>query len=385
MTEQLSTAEARRIALAAQRFGPARPESVNQGHLRRTVEWLGLHQIDSVNVVARAHYLPAFSRLGPYEKSLLDRAAWGPRGGRRLFEYWAHEASLLPLSLQPLLRWRMARADRGEAGYRGLRIFAGERRAEAMRLLERIRDEGPLAASKLEKGRTGWWEWSESKRMLEWLFWAGHVTTAGRGRGFERVYDLTERVIPAEILALPTPTEAEAHRRLVERASRALGVATAGELCDYFRLAPRDATPAIAELVEGETLVPAIVPGWPAAFVHREARRPRRIETRALLAPFDPLVWERARTERLFGFRYRIEIYTPAEKRQHGYYVLPFLLDERLVGRVDLKADRQGSRLLVHAVHLEPDAPPETMEELRAELAEMAGWIGLERVVGPAR
>jgi uncharacterized protein YcaQ len=383
MTEQLSLAEARRVALAAQRFGPARPEKVNQGHLQRTIEWLGLHQIDSVNVLARAHYLPAFSRLGPYEKSLLNRAAWGPRGRRRLFEYWAHEASLLPLSLQPLFRWRMARADRGLAGYRGLRIFAQERRLEAMRLLERIRDDGPLAASKLEKGRTGWWEWSESKRMLEWLFWAGHITTATRGRSFERVYDLTERVIPAETLAFPTPTEAEAHRCLVERASRALGIATAGELCDYFRLYLRDAKQAIIDLVEEGELVPAIVPGWPAAFLHREARCPRRIAARALLAPFDPLVWERARTERLFGFRYRISIYTPAENRQHGYYVLPFLLNERLVGRVDLKADRNGSRLLVHAVHLEPDAPPEAMDELTAELAEMAGWLGLEKVVGP--
>jgi uncharacterized protein len=383
MTEQLSSAEARRVALAAQRFGQARPEKVNQGHLLRTVEWLGLHQIDSVNVLARAHYLPAFSRLGSYERSLINRAAWGPRGVRRLFEYWAHEASLLPLSLQPLFRWRMARADRGVAGYRGLRIFASERRSEAMQLLERFNEDGPLAASKFETGRTGWWEWSESKRILEWLFWAGHITTATRSPSFERVYDLSERVIPAETLALPTPTEAEAHRRLVERASRALGVATAGELCDYYRLAARDAKQAIVDLVEEGELVPAIVPGWPAAFLHREARCPRRITARALLAPFDPLVWERARTERLFGFRYRIEIYTPAEKRQHGYYVLPFLLNERLVGRVDLKADRSGSRLLVHAVHLEPDAPPETMEELSAELIEMAGWLGLERIVGP--
>ncbi len=191
----------------------------------------------------------------------------------------------------------------------------------------RIKDDGPLAASKFERGRTGWWEWSEPKRILEWLFWAGHITTATRGRSFERVYDLTERVIPAATLALPTPAEAEAHRGLVERASRRSGVATAGELCDYFRLAMRDAKPAIADLVEEGELVPAIVPGWPAAFLHREARCPRRIAARALLAPFDPLVWERARTERLFGFRYRIEIYTPAEKRQHGYYVLPVLAE----------------------------------------------------------
>lgn len=383
MTEHLSASDARRIALAAQGFGPARPKVINHGHLRRTIERLGLHQIDSVNVLARAHYLPAFSRLGSYDRSLLDRAAWGPNGERRLFEYWAHEASLLPLSIHPLLRWRMARADRGEAGYQGLRVFAGERRAEAMRVLDRIRAEGPLAASDFERSRSGWWEWSDSKRMLEWLFWAGHITTATRRPSFERVYDLPERVIPSEILSLPTPEEAEALRRLVDISARALGVATVGELRDYFRLRPVDAKRAVAELVEAGTLVPVRVPGWPPAYVHREARRPRRIVARALLAPFDPLVWERARTERLFGFRYRIEIYTPVVKRQHGYYVLPFLLDERLVGRVDLKADRKASTLRVHAVHLEPDTPPDAMQELSEELTELAAWLGLDRVVGP--
>ncbi|WP_165225409.1 winged helix-turn-helix domain-containing protein [Aquisphaera insulae] len=383
MTERITNDEARRIALSAQRLDVPRPAAADRGHLRRTLDRLGLHQIDSVNVLARAHYLPAFSRLGPYERSLLDRAAWGRPGDRRLFEYWAHEASLLPLALHPLLRWRMARADRGEAGYRPLRAFAGERRALAMQVLGRIRDEGPLAASDFERSRSGWWEWSESKQALEWLFWAGHITTATRRPSFERVYDLTERVIPAEILALPTPDEAEAHRGLIERAARALGVATLAELRDYFRLATGDAGRAIAELAEEGVLVPAAVPGWPAAFLHRDASRPRRVKARALLAPFDPLVWERARAERLFGFRYRIEIYTPAERRQHGYYVLPFLLDERLVGRVDLKADRKASRLLAHAAHLEPDAPPHTMDQLRAELAELARWLGLDRVVGP--
>ncbi|QEH31615.1 hypothetical protein OJF2_00800 [Aquisphaera giovannonii] len=384
MTETITLDEARRIALSAQRFDAPRPAAAaDWGHLRRTLERLGLHQIDSVNVLARAHYLPAFSRVGPYERSLLDRAAWGRKGDRRLFEYWAHEASLLPLALHPLLRWRMARADRGEAGYRHLRAFAKDRRAEAMQVLGRLRDEGPLAASDFERSRSGWWEWSDSKQALEWLFWAGHITTATRRPSFERVYDLTERVIPREILALPTPDDPESHRGLIERAARALGIATARELQDYFRLHGRDAGPAIAELVEEGTLVRAVVPGWPAAFLHRDARRPRRVEARALLAPFDPLVWERARAERLFGFRYRIEIYTPAEKRQHGYYVLPFLLGDRLVGRVDLKADRKASRLLAHAAHLEPEAPPETMDELRAELAELARWLGLDRVVGP--
>ncbi|WP_182087303.1 crosslink repair DNA glycosylase YcaQ family protein [Aureimonas sp. ME7] len=382
MTLELSPAQARRVALAAQGFGTRRPESVGAGHFRRNLDRLALHQIDSVNVVARAHYLPAFSRLGAYDTALLDRDAWGRPSQRRLFEYWAHEASLLPLSLHPALRWRMARADRGEAGYAQMRAFAGPRRAEAMQLLQRIRDDGPLSASDLDRGRTGWWEWSEPKRMLEWLFYAGHVTTRTRWRGFERVYDLTERVIPAAILAEPALDEAAAHRLLVERAARALGVATAIELRDYFRLGPAEGRRAIAELAEEGVLRPVAIPGWPAAFLHRDARLPRRIEALALLAPFDPLVWERARTERLFGFRYRIEIYVPAPLRQHGYYVLPFLMGDRLVARVDLKSDRQAGALLVHAVHIEPGAPADAAEALRLELALLARWLGLGEVRG---
>ncbi|MET0170201.1 MAG: crosslink repair DNA glycosylase YcaQ family protein [Aliihoeflea sp.] len=321
--------------------------------------------------------MPAFSRLGGYDSALIDRAAWGRKSERRLFEYWAHEASLLPLTTHPLLRWRMARADRGEAGYSGMRIFAGERRAEAMAVLDRIRQEGPLAASEFESSRTGWWEWSDSKRMLEWLFYAGHITTATRRRSFERVYDLAERVIPSAILALPTPSDRDAQRALIAQSARALGIATAGELRDYFRLAPQEAQAAIATLVEEGVLIPAAVPGWPQAFLHREARRPRHIQAQALLAPFDPLIWERARTERMFGFRYRIEIYVPAEKRQHGYYVLPFLFGDRLVARVDLKADRKTSRLLVHATHYEPYAPSEAAEALHGELKSLARWLGL--------
>lgn len=378
--ERIALAQARRIALAAQGFGAPRPARVDAGYLRRTIDRLGLHQIDSVNVLTRAHYLPAFSRLGAYDRTLLDRAAWGRLSERRLFEYWAHEASLLPLDLHPHLRWRMTRADRGEAGYGRMRVFARERRAEAMAVLARIANEGPLTASTLDTGRTGWWEWSESKAILEWLFYAGHLTTRTRRRTFERVYDLTERVIPPAILALSTPDEPAAHRSLIERSARALGIATAGELRDYFRLGPDDAKGAIAALVEEGVLQRVAVEGWPAAFLHRDARRPRRIEARALLAPFDPLIWERARTERLFGFRYRIEIYTPVEKRQHGYYVLPFLLDDAIVARVDLKADRQNARLLVHATHLEPDAPPDAIAALHSELALLARWLGLEGV-----
>ena len=272
----------------------------------------------------------------------------------------------------------MARADRGDAGYGSMRAFAGERRPEAMALLARLRDEGPLAASDLEKGRTGWWAWSDAKRALEWLFYAGHVTTATRRRSFERVYDLAERVIPPAILALPTPSETDAQRALTDRAARALGVATAGDLRDYFRLDPAAARTAIETLVEEGALIAVTIPGWPVAWRHRDASAPRKVAADALLAPFDPLVWRRDRAERLFAFRYRIEIYTPADRRQYGYYVLPFLHGDRLAARVDVKADRQAGRLLVHAIHLEPDASPTTRDALDAELKRLAGWLGLE-------
>lgn len=376
--ERIGLPLARRIALAAQGFGAKRPDAPTAAHLRRTIERLQLHQIDSVNVLMRAHYLPAFSRLGGYDRADLDRLAWGPKRQRKLFEYWAHEASLLPFETHPLLRWRMAKADRGETGWGRMRLYATERRAEPMALLERIRAEGPLAASDFEshKGQSGWWEWSDTKRALEWLFWAGHITTATRRGSFERVYDLPERVIPADVLAQPTPSDAEAHRALIERAAAALGIATEGELRDYFRQSPAEARPAIEALAEQGTLIPVAVPGWRHAWLHRDARQPRRIEAQALLAPFDPLIWERDRAERLFGFRYRIEIYVPQEKRQYGYYVLPFLLGDRLVARVDLKADRQARRLIVQSVHLEPGAPEHTQEALRAELDRMERWLG---------
>jgi uncharacterized protein YcaQ len=378
--ETLSLAAARRIALAAQGLDRPRPAGpVSQRRLLALAGRLGLFQIDSVNVVARAHYLPAFSRLGPYDTALLDRAAWGRP--RRLFEYCGHEASLLPLALHPLLRWRMARAERGTSGWGSLRAFAHERRHEADAVLARIAAEGPLAASDLEKGRSGWWEWSGAKRVLEWLFWAGRITTATRRGSFERVYDLTERVIPAAVLALPTPAPEEAQRVLLRRAGRALGVATARDLRDYFRLSPADAAPRLAELVEEGSLLPVRVEGWrDLAFLDPEARRPRRGTGQALLAPFDPLIWERSRAERLFGLRYRIEIYTPAHKRVHGYYVLPFLLGDRIAARVDLKADRKASALVVRAAHLEPGAPPGAAEALAAELRVTARWLGLDAV-----
>jgi len=380
--ERISLPAARRIALAAQGFGAKRPPQPRKAHIRGVLDRVHLYQIDSVNVLIRAHYLPSFSRLGSYDRADFDRVAWGPKRERRFFEYWAHEASLLPFDLHPLLRWRMAQADRGDAGWSRMRPYATERRAEAMAVLDRIRVDGPSAASDFEggKGQGGWWEWSDAKRALEWLFWAGHITTSSRRGSFERVYDLPERVIPADVLAQPTPADADAHRALIEHAAAAHGIATTGDLRDYFRQSPEQAAAAIRELVEEGVLIPVEVPGWRHAWLHRDARRPRKIDAQALLAPFDPLVWTRDRAERLFGFRYRIEIYVPAAKRQHGYYVLPFLLDDRLVARVDLKADRHASRLLVRSIHVELDAPDHTVEAMQVELESMAGWLGLAGV-----
>jgi len=247
-------------------------------------------------------------------------------------------------------------------------------------MLERIRAEGPLGASDFDHGKSksGWWEWGHTKQALEFLFWSGRITTATRRGSFERVYDLMERVIPPAIMALPTPAPADAHRALVEIAARAMGVATMADLRDYFRLDLADNRRAVESLVEDGRLLAVAVEGWrQPAFLHPEARQPRRITGQALLVPFDPLIWERARTERLFGFRYRIEIYTPAARRQHGYYVLPFLLDGALVARVDLKSDRQQGRLLVQKTTFEDNAPPETAERLTAELALLADWLGL--------
>ncbi|ARS29386.1 winged helix-turn-helix domain-containing protein [Sphingomonas sp. KC8] len=383
MTTTLSLDEARRIALAAQGFGARLPEKPTRAHLCRSLDRLGLFQIDSVNVLARAHYLPAFSRLGGYDRTLLELDAWGAKQQRRMFEYWAHEASLLPLDLHPLLRWRMARAERGEIGYPALKRFATERRPEAQAVLDRIIAEGPMTAADFENGssKSGWWEWSHTKHALEWLFWSGQITTATRRSSFARVYDLPERVLPKAVLDLATPDAASAQRTLIERSARALGVATVADLRDYFRLKPEEADHAITALAEAAILIPVRVEGWSQkAWMHRDARLPRRVNGAALLAPFDPLIWERSRTERLFGFRYRLEIYAPQDKRTHGYYVLPFLMNEALVARVDLKADRQTGVLLAHRITLEPDAPADALERLMIELDRMARWLGLDAV-----
>ena len=380
---RLTPAEARRVALAAQGFGGRRPAAVALRHLRGTFGNIGLLQMDSVNVLVRSHYLPVFSRLGPYDHDLLDRHAY--RGRRRgLFEYWGHEASLLPLELQPLMRWRMARAERGEGLYKSLARFGRERQPYLKEVLAELRDRGPLGASELSmagESRGAWWGWSDGKIAMEWLFWAGIVTTATR-RNFERVYDLMERVLPPAIVDIPTPPEADAQRALMRISAQAMGVATERDLRDYFRLDVADARVRLAELVEAGELLPVAVSGWKnQAYLHKEARLPGRVKAQALLSPFDSLVWERDRTERLFGFRYRLEFYTPQEKRQYGYYVLPFLLGDRLVARVDAKADRAAHTLRVHAAHAEAGQDHRKIAgPLAEELHRLAGWLGLERV-----
>lgn len=377
----LSAAQARRIALAAQGFGVARPAIAAARHLRQTARDLGVIQIDSVNVVSRTHYLPAFSRLGHYPRETLEAEAWGRTPS--FFEYWGHEASLLPLDSQRLFRWRMARAEAGEGLWSGTARFGRERRAYIEGILAEIEQRGPVTGGDFAtgpRGAPGWWSWSDGKRALEWLFWAGKITTATR-RGFERVYDLTERVLPAAVINHPTPTEAEAQRQLVRISARAMGVATAADLRDYFRLPLADARARIGELVTAGELVPVTVEGWDKpAFMDPTCRKPRRIAARALLSPFDNLIWFRERTERLFGVRVRLEIYTPAHKRVHGYYVLPFLQDEAITARVDLKADRKAGVLRVQAAWREPDADGETPGALAEELRLAARWLGLDRV-----
>lgn len=388
-SDSLSLKQARRIAIAAQGFdlaGFARRESHagERRHLKRMAESLGVIQIDSVNVVARAHTLPGFSRLGRYDIADIDALAYAGRR-RSLFEYWGHEASYLPVALQPLFRWRMERARRGEGVYTGLARFGRERQDLIEEVRREIETEGPKAAGELShdhRGEGGWWGWSDGKRAIEWLFWAGIVTTATRRGAFERIYDLTERVLPKAVVEAPTPSPAEAHRELVRRSAVALGIATERCLRDYYRLSVAETRQAVAELVEAGDILPVTVEGFRnPAFLAKDARLPRRVEARALLAPFDPLVWQRERTEGLFGARIRLEIYVPAEKRMHGYYVLPFLMGDRLAARVDLKADRAGSVLVVQAAHLEAGEQAGAVAgPLAAELRLMAAWLGLSDV-----
>ncbi len=382
----LSLREARRIALAAQGFsGIQRTPPTTVRAVTQVLAHTQVLQIDSVNIVARAQYVPIYSRLGPYPRELLDTAATGTsRRPARVFEYWAHEASYVPVDTQPFLRFRMARAR--ENAWSGIaRVFE-----ENPGLVDRVRTQiaalGPVTARQLNPGATtsrqNWgWNWNEVKVACEWLFYTGEITSAGRTSSFERRYDLPERVLPPEILAIPTPSKDDAVRALVERSARAHGVATITDLKDYFRLGVAETAVAVADLVEDGVLLPVRVASWTKpAYLHVDARRPARLHTSALLSPFDPVVWERARAEALFDFFYRIEIYTPAHKRVHGYYVLPFLLGDRLVARVDLKADRAAGVLRVLAAHGEAAAPGQTAEALAGELRRMAGWLGCDDV-----
>lgn len=384
VTLSLAASDARAIAIAAQGLAVARRATNDQRALATLIDRLGAIQIDSVNVVARSHYLPAWSRLGHYQPADLD--ALSHEAPRAVFEYWGHEASLLPVALQPLLRWRMAAA--ADQAWRRVREIR-RRRALVARVLEAVRERGPLRVSELpaekspHKRRAGWWEWNDLKVAMEWLFWSGQVTAARRHR-FERLYDLPERVLPPAIAGAPTPTRSEAITALLARAARALGVATAHDLRDYYRIRPGDASGPLAHLLEQGTVVAARVAGWTKpAFVHRDFAggvAPPSVDHATLLSPFDSLIWFRDRVERLFGMRYRIEIYTPAPQRVYGYYVMPLLLGDRLVARVDLKADRAAGVLRVRGAHGEPKLPRATAPALANELARLAAWLGLSGV-----
>jgi uncharacterized protein YcaQ len=381
--DKLTAGEARRIALGAQGFATPRPEGpVTKRQLLKLVDRLGVIQIDSVNVVSRTHYLPAFSRLGAYPRALLEEVAWGKKAP--LFEYWAHEASLLPLASQPLFRWRMQDARDGVGLWKGVARFRRENADFVDKVLNEIATRGPMSASELEmgqKGVGGWWGWSHAKSAVEGLFWTGELTTATRRGTFERVYGLPEKVLPRAIVDAPTPPRDEAQRELLKIAIGAMGIATAKDLRDYFRMPVEGAKDRLAELVEDGSLVPVSVKGWrEQAYLDPAARWPRKVDAQALLSPFDNLIWFRERTERMFGVRYRIEIYTPAEKRTHGYYVLPFLEGDALTARVDLKSDRKAGVLIVQSAHAEPWASDATPIRLAEELKLMAGWLGLSSV-----
>ena len=377
----ISASEARRIALAALGFDRPRPRRVDPKRIARTIRELGLVQIDSVNVLAQAHYLVLYSRLGPYPRSRLDDAAY--RSGE-FTEQWAHEASIIPIETWPLLRHRMATFRLRPYGFEK---FLQEHSRYVDWVYEQIRERGPLTAADLpepagvERRVGGDWFSTVPRVVLESLFARGRLAIAERRQNFSRAYDLAERLIPEphrERVVDPV----EANRDLIRKAARAYGIATAEDLADYYRMPVKDARPRIAELLEEGDLERVQVEGWRApAYLDPEARLPRRVEAAALVSPFDPLVWRRERASRLFGFDYRIEIYTPAAQRKYGYYVLPFLLGERLVARVDLKADRGKGLLLAQSAHLEPGVCAREVESpLKAELRTLADWLGLDDV-----
>ncbi|MGI9823756.1 winged helix-turn-helix domain-containing protein [Agromyces sp. Marseille-Q5079] len=384
MADTVSPQLARRIALGAQGFGRPVPPSPGVRQVSGVLDRLGLLQIDSVNVFERSHYLPVFSRLGEYDRALLDRVTTGRRG--RTLEYWAHEAAFVPREMWPLFEFR-----RGEYRARG-DAWGGwltENRQLADWLKAELEANGPMRASEIEHDanvrRGPWWGWSTVKRTLEWMFRVGEVVCVERRR-FERVYALPEQALASELLGT-APDESESIRVLVERAASALGIATEADLADYWRMKRAQVRDAVRDLEDAGVLIPVEVPGWrsgtrPApAWVHRDARRPRRIEAATLLSPFDPVVWFRPRAERMFDFHYRIEIYTPEPQRVFGYYSLPVLLDDDVVGRVDLKSDRKAGVLRVQSAWSEAAAPRETAARLAPVLRRAASWQGLDDIV----
>ena len=379
----LSLAQARRIALAAQGFATPRPSGrIDRRHVRKMFDTIGLLQVDSVNVLVRSEELPVFARLGPHDRSLVRRMD----DDGELFEYWAHEASLLPSTMEPLFRPKKQRALMGgdTKVWGGLRDLHIKRPELTTSVFHEISARGPVAPSSLSQNRGAkrdhWgWNWDDAKLGVENLFWTGRIACRGRASNFEREYDLPERCLPAAVIAAPTPTAEEAQLELLRRSARAHGIGTVKCLADYFRQNTPQVRPLIDVLVASGELHPVAVDGWTdVAYLWHEAAMPRRVSARALLSPFDPVVWERTRAEQLFGFRYRIEIYVPKEKRVHGYYVLPFLLGDSLVARVDLKADRQAGVLRVQSSWGEIGIDEtEVAAELAEELASMAAWLGL--------
>jgi len=380
----LSARDARRIALAAQGFGK-RPAKPTVRHARDVFDAISLIQIDSVNVVCRSQELPLWARLGPHARDALPQLV----KRRAIFEYWAHEACLMPVEFQPLLRWRMA--DAASGAWRVVRSIARDADYVA-EVRAAVHARGAVTARELPaRDRAGvpkglrpdsWWTWDDRKRALAFLFWAGEITATRSPTTFERIYSPFDRVVPADVLAAPTPSPDDARRTLLDHAARALGVAAVREIADYFRIKVPLARPRIAELVEAGRLIPVSIDGWrEPAYLHADAPAPREPGACSLLSPFDSLIWFRSRTERMFDFHYRIGIYTPAAERTHGYYVLPFLLGDALVARVDVKADRADRALLVHAAFAERGAPRATATVLAAELTAFARWLGLDRVV----
>jgi hypothetical protein len=385
--DTLSIADARALALAAQGFDTPRPASkATQRHVNSLISRLGVIQIDSVNVLVRSQELPLFSRLGNHDRNAIPKAT----ESQKIFEYWGHEAAHLPVEIHPLFRWKMEAARLGKARHWGLTSFYDDNKAFVKRMLKHVETNGPTTARELstrteKRGadKKTWWDWDESKTALEYLFLTGQLMSRGRGTDFARIYDTPDRVLPKKVLDAPTPTEHDARKQLLVRSAIAQGVVTATDLADYYRQKLASVKPLITELLEEGELREVAVDGWAEkAFVHRSAKLPKQLHATALLSPFDSLVWCRPRNERLFDFHYRIEIYTPKEKRKFGYYVLPFMMNGQMVGRVDLKSDRANSKLLVHSMHTEKGTKRTMINDaLDNELRAMALWLGLDKVV----